>query len=283
LTARNSPPNHARVLMLKKIFCILAVAVCAGFRSQAADHYQLKLGMQTWTLRNLKFEDAMDLCAKYKIKYVQLIPNHVNPDASREELQRKKDYILSKGLIPYTFGVAKTSLNKEENRKLFEFSKFMGMKVIVVEPADFKILDQLEELAKEYDIKIAIHNHDVRSMYGNPLVVRNVLKHRDPHIGVCLDAGWVASGRFDVPKTFKEYEGRVYDIHLKDKKVESTPTGDKYTDTFLGDGDAKLAELFKVAKESNYQGVFAIETDKDLKDPTEHVAKAVDFVERNKP
>jgi sugar phosphate isomerase/epimerase len=276
-------PSNQGIPMLKRSLAILTVSLTAFLPSQAADDGEFKLGMQTWSLRNLSFEDAMNLCVKEKIKYVQLIPGHVNPSASKEELQRKKDFMLEKGLIPYTFGVAGTSLNKEENRKLFEFAKFMGMKLIVVEPGDFKILDQLEELAKEYDIKVAIHNHDVRSMYGNPLVVKNVLKHRDPHIGVCMDAGWVASGRFNVPKIFKEYEGRVYDIHLKDKKVESTPSGDKYTDTFIGEGDAKLAELFKVAKEMHYDGVFAIETDNNLKDPTEHVEKAVAFVEKNKP
>jgi L-ribulose-5-phosphate 3-epimerase len=269
--------------MLKKYFAILSLVFCGLFRAQAADHYELKLGMQTWTLRNLSFEQALDFCVQHKIKYLELIPNHINPNASKEELQRKKDLILQKGLVPYTFGVAGSSLNKEENRKLFEFAKFMGMKLLVFEPGDFKILDNLEELAKEYDIKVAIHNHGITSMYGNPAVVRNVLKHRDRHIGVCLDAGWVASARFDPAKVFKEYEGRVYDIHLKDKKVEPTPKGDSSKDTFLGEGDARLADLLRALKAAKYDGIVAIETDKDLKDPTEHVTKAIEFVEKNKP
>jgi sugar phosphate isomerase/epimerase len=268
----------------RKFLALLAAALAlANAATFAADDYDLKLGMQTWTLRNLSFEEAVDFCAKHKIKYMQLIPNHVDPNAPKAELQKKKDLMTSKGLVPYTFGVAGTSMNKEENRKLFEFAKFMGMKMIVVEPGDYKILDNLEELAKEYDIKVCIHNHDIKSPYGNPLVTRNLIKHRDPRIGVCMDAGWVASTRIDVPKTFREYNGRVYDIHLKDKKVTGGPNGDTWVDTFLGEGDAKLGELFKALKEAKYDGVVAIETDNNLKDPTEHVTKAIEFVNKNKP
>jgi sugar phosphate isomerase/epimerase len=229
-------------------------------------------------LRNLTFEQSVEFCAKHHIKYLQLIPNHLDVNASKEDWQKKKDLIEKNGLIAYTFGVAGTSLNHEENKKLFECARFFGMKVIVVEPGDFKIFDDLEQLAKEYDIRVAIHNHGITSMYGNPLVVRNVLKHRDPHIGVCMDAGWIASSRLDPSKVFKDYNGRVYDVHLKDKKVECTSRGDASHDTFLGEGDAKLADLLKTLQEAKWDGVMAIETDNDLKDPTEHTEKAIEFV-----
>jgi hypothetical protein len=40
----------------------------------------LKLGMQTWTLRNLDFEQSVKFCAKHGIKYLQPIPNHLDLD-----------------------------------------------------------------------------------------------------------------------------------------------------------------------------------------------------------
>ena len=243
--------------------------------------HELKLGMQTWTLRNLTFEQAVEFCAKHKIKYLQLIPNHIGLNDSKERWQKKKELIEKNGLVAYTFGVAPTSLDKEQNRKLFECAKFFGMKLIVVEPNDFRILDSLEELAKEYDIKVVIHNHDLKSLYGNPNVVKNLIKHRDKRMGVCMDAGWIASGRMDPSKVFKEYEGRVYDIHLKDKDVTSSERGDTWKDTFLGEGDAKLPELLTTLHDADYDGVIAIETDNNLKDPTEHTLKAIEFVKKN--
>ncbi|MDX1951808.1 MAG: sugar phosphate isomerase/epimerase [Verrucomicrobiota bacterium] len=261
--------------MLKRLLSILIAGLFLA-SSHAAEE-GVKIGIQTWTLRNLNFEQSIQFAAKHGIKYLQLIPNHINPNGSREEWQQKKTQMEQLGLIPYTFGVAATSMQKEENRKLFEFAKFMGMKLIIVEPGDYRILDNLEELAKEYDIKVAIHNHGIKSPYGNPLVVRNLIMHRDSRMGVCMDTGWITSARFDAAKTFQEYQGRVFDIHLKDKKVAHTPTGDVATDTFIGEGDTKFDELFKVLKESKYNGVLAIETDNNLKDPTEHVSKALSF------
>lgn len=261
----------------------LCVGLLLGQSATARAEDELKIGVQTWTLRNLNFDQVVEFCVKHKIKYLQLIPNHINPNAPKEELAQKKAILEKNGLIPYTFGVAGTSLDKEVNRKLFEFCKFMGMKLLVVEPNDFKILDVLEELAKEYDIKVVIHNHGINSLYGNPQVVRNLVKHRDSRMGVCMDVGWVASGRFNVPKSYEEYSDRVYDIHLKDKKVISGPNGDRHEDVFIGDGDAKLPELFKALKKAKYDGVLAIETDKNLPDPTEHIEKALQFIQANKP
>lgn len=266
---------------MKSFFSKCAAIALVSCLFAAAQAQELKLGMQTWTLRNLSFDQVVDFCAKHQIKYVQLIPDHIGLNKSKEEWQKKKDAMEKAGLIPYTFGVAGTSLSKEENRKLFEAAKFFGMKLIIVEPPDFKIFDSLEELAKEYDIKVAVHNHGITSMYGNPLILRTILKHRDPHIGVCLDAGWIASSRMDPSKVFKEYNGRVYDIHLKDKKVNNTSKGDVATDTFLGEGDADLKKLLSTLQEAKWDGVIAIETDNNLKDPTEHTTKAIEFVKAN--
>jgi len=272
---------------MKRFFASFAL-ICGllafgSSRAFAADDYELKIGVQTWTLRNLNFDQVVEFCVKHKIKYLELIGNHMDPKAPMEETRRKKEILDKNGLIAYSFGVAGTSLDKEDNRKLFEFAKFMGMKLIIVEPGDFKIFDSIEQLAKEYDIKVAVHNHGITSTYGNPSTLKNLIKYRDSRIGACLDVGWTASARLDPVKVYRDFNGRVYDIHLKDKKVSNTPKGDVAKDVFIGEGDANLKEFFKVLKETHYDGVLAIETDNDLKDPTEHIEKALAFVQANKP
>src|SRR2546430_4894775 len=106
------------------------VVACLIVASARAD--DLKLGVQTWTVRNLSFNQVVEFCAKHHIQYVQLIPNHLGLDDSKEEWQKKKDAMEKAGLIPYTFGVAQTSLDKEKNRRLFDCARFFGMKLIVV-------------------------------------------------------------------------------------------------------------------------------------------------------
>ena len=271
--------------MLKSILkttlaCLLAITVWAPHASAQGN---IQLGIQTWTLRNLNFDQAVEFAVKHGIKNLQLIGNHLDPYAPAAEIQSKRAILEKNGLTAYTFGVTGTSLDKEKNRKLFEFAKTMGMKLIIVEPPDFKIFDQLEELVKEFDIKIAIHNHGIKSLYGNPTVVRNVIKHRDPRIGVCLDVGWVTAAGFDAAKVFKEYEGRVYDIHLKDKKVEAALGEDVAVDSMIGKGSANYKGLIAELKKADWHGVMAIETDSQqfaLK-PGEFVDGAVQFFSEN--
>lgn len=264
-------------LLRSLLACVAALTLAPV--SPAAD-YQPKLGIQTWTLRNMNFDQVVEFATKHQIKQLQMIGNHMDPHAPVAETRRKKAILDQHGLVCYTFGVAGTSLDQAKNRQLFEFAKELGIKVIVVEPGDFKILDLLEELVKEYDIRIAIHNHGITSLYGNPTVVKNLLRHRDPRMGVCMDVGWVTSARFDAAKVFRDYEGRVYDIHLKDKKVNNTPNGDVATDTKIGEGDANYNGLFAELKKANWDGVLAIETDSGAfaGSPDGFVAAAKEFV-----
>jgi len=157
----------------------------------------------------------------------------------------------------------------------------MGIRLIIVEPGDFSIWDNLEALAKEYDIKVAVHNHGLKSLYGNPAVVKQIIQHRDPRIGVCMDVGWITSAGFDAAKVYRDYNGRVFDLHLKDKRVEKTQGDDVSFDTHIGEGQANYKGLFAELHQSGYSGRLAIETDSGdfAKNPNDFVAKAKAFVD----
>jgi sugar phosphate isomerase/epimerase len=265
---------------------LVAVAIaCFAFPAPRprAQPYDVPVGIQTWTLRRLTFEQAVGFAVRNKIKYVQMYGAHLDPKAPPEESRRKKKILDENGLVLYAFGVAETTLDKGENRKLFEFAKLMGVKLIIVEPPEFEVFDNLEELVKEYDIRIAVHNHGGESLYGNPAVLRNLLKRRDPRIGVCLDAGWVTGAGFDAEDVFRRWGGRVFDIHLKDVRVSCAGNRTAITNVPVGAGDANLKGLLRALKDLRYAGVLAVETDADLKDATEFVTGAVRFVEANKP
>ncbi len=228
----------------------------------------------------MKFEEVVEFAVKHGITHLELISAHLDPNAPPEESRRKKAILEQKGLVAYSFGVNRTSLDKEENRKLFEFAKLMGMKLIVVEPRNMAEWDNLEELVKEYDIKLAIHNHGTGSVYGDPATVKSVLAKRDRRIGVCLDIGWVTAAGFDAAAVFRDYGDRVYDMHFKDKVTEPDAKG-KATpvDTEIGKGKANYAGLFAEIKKSKWSGVLAIETDSQAfaADPNRLVSEAKTF------
>jgi sugar phosphate isomerase/epimerase len=245
-----------------------------------ADNPAFTVGIQTWTLRNMNFDEVVNFAVKHKVKYLQMIDKHMNPRAAEEETKSKKAILDKNGLVCYSFGVNRTSGKKEENRKLFEFARLMGIKIIIVEPGDMGQWDNLEELVKEYDIELAIHNHGLGTPYGDPEKVKKVLNSRDSRIGVCLDVGHVTGAGFDAAKVFREYGARVYDIHLKDKKVEDADGKKVIKDVMIGTGHANYHGLFEELRKAKWNGVLAIETDNGdyAKSPEEYVSGALKFV-----
>jgi len=228
----------------------------------------------------MTFDQVVAFAVKHNIKQLQFIAAQLDPKGTREESLRKKAVLEQNGLTAYTFGVAGTSLDKEDNRKLFEFAKLMGIAVIIVEPKEATQWDNLEELVKEYDVKLAIHNHGTGTVYGDPATVRQVLAKRDHRIGVCLDVGWVTAAGFDAAEVFRSYGDRVYDIHFKDKVVETSADGKKVPlDTEIGKGAANYKGLFAEIKQSGWPGTMAIETDSKAfaEDPNRLVAEAKVF------
>jgi sugar phosphate isomerase/epimerase len=285
---------------MKTPFRLLSLAVLALsfiLSSARAAEAGPQLGIQTWTCRYMTFDEVVDFATKHQIKYVQMIAAHIDPKGTKEETLRKKAILDQRGLVCYTFGVNGTSMNKEENRKLFEFAKLMGIKLIIVEPKNMAEWDNLEELVKEYDIKLAIHNHGTGTAYGDPETVKKVLAARDPRIGVCLDIGWATAAGFNAAKVFREYNGRVFDMHLKDKRVEPAapgamvedkkggkkPAGPTVLDVEIGTGQAAYKELFAEIKKAKWSGVMAVETDNGgfQKDPNTLVAGAAKFFKAN--
>lgn len=275
-----------RALSLLRSALIVAALVAlpltqaAAATAKASEASGPKLGLQTWTCRNMDFDQVVAFALKHGVTQLQFIAKHMDPKAPAEETLRKKAILDKNGLSVYTFGVNGTSTNKEDNRKLFEFAKLVGIKLIIVEPKKMEEWDNLEQLVKEYDIKLAIHNHGTGTVYGDPATVKKVLAARDARIGVCLDIGWITAAGFDAAEVFRGYGNRVFDMHLKDK---TTSTDDKgkatAVDTEIGKGKANYAGLFAEIKKSKWSGVMAIETDSKAfaEDPNRLVSEAKTF------
>lgn len=273
--------KHCPTYGLRLVVLMACIAVLSP-GSLSAQDFTKQLALQTWTMRNMDFDDMVDFAVKMDIEYLQMWSSrsggHMDPSAPWEQIKRQKDILDRNGLKVYSFGVTRLTKNEEELREAFEFAKYMGVEVITAEPSAYRQLDLLEAFAIVYDIKVALHNHDIYSPYGNPEVVRNLLEGRDPRLGVCLDAGWMTTTRLDVEEVYRQYGDRVLDIHLKDKIVTPSEEGDQYTDVDIGTGDANLVGLFKAMRETGYTGRIAIETDQDLQDPTAFVQGAIAFV-----
>jgi len=278
---KNRPSFPMEIRLLCLLFACFTLAALAPAATEAAP----RIGLQSWTCRNMGFDEVVAFAGAHGIKYLQLIDRHIDPFDPPGENLRKKAVLEAHGLVCYTFGVAATFPDKEQNRRLFEFARLMGIKLIVVEPRDQAIWDNLEELVREYDIRLAIHNHGRGTTYGDPEQVKTVLADRDPRIGVCLDIGHASGAGYDVAQVFREYGAdRVFDLHLKDKRIEKSAGGkDVSKDVAIGAGVSNYAGLFAELRQANWNGVMAIETDSAefARSPGEFVDKAAAFVRAN--
>jgi len=67
--------------------------------------------------------------------------------------------------------------------------------VLVAEPNP-DALDVVEKLCKEYNIKVAIHEHKKPNQYWDPAFVLAAIKDRGPLLGACADGRALGPFRF---------------------------------------------------------------------------------------
>ena len=102
--------------------------------------------------------------------------------------QEFKSRVSDLGLsIPSVF--AEFNGEPDQAKRLFEFWKDIGTEVIVAEPPAGSY-DMLEKLCEEYNMKLALHNHQrTKSEYWSPEIVLQICATRGPRIGACADVG----------------------------------------------------------------------------------------------
>jgi sugar phosphate isomerase/epimerase len=178
-------------------------------------------------------------------------------------------------------GVVKPGINEAESRKIFEGAKRLGISVLVAEPEVHDnpaelgpVMDVMEKLAKEYNIKVAIHNHPgPRNFYWNPDTVAAAVKGRSPLLGACADVGhWVRSG-LDPVECLKKLEGRVIALHFKDLSERGPKAHDVPWGTGISNAKAMLVEL----QRQKFQGAFCVEYEANWENSSPEIAKCVEW------
>jgi hypothetical protein len=169
-------------------------------------------------------------------------------------LVRKK--LAEAGMEVVGYGVVDIGRTEPEMRKAFEFARKIGIQVIATEPedADFPVLDKL---VKEYDIRIAVHNHPEPAKYAKPQTVVDRIKGLDDRIGACADPGHWMRGGIRPLDALSLLKGRTIDVHLKDRSDFGTDK--KVDDVAIGEGKAGLRDMLAELTRQDYAGYLTIE------------------------
>jgi sugar phosphate isomerase/epimerase len=269
----------------------------ASNAASAADKLGWQMAIHAYTFRKFSIFECIDKTAALGLKYMSL-SGSVSLDGSNSlttvQLSDKdadaiRAAAAAKGIKLVNIGVVQLPPDEAKSRKVFEFAKKMGIDTLVAEPEP-AALDTVEKLCKEYNIKVAIHDHPKPSHYWNPDTVLEAVKGRTPLMGSCADTGhWLRSG-LDPVECLKKLEGRVICLHFKDlvldepkpqdttaakkeKKSQSRSMHDVPWGTGVGNVKAQMAEL----KRQHFQGVFGVEYEYHWENSMPEIAECVKF------
>jgi sugar phosphate isomerase/epimerase len=135
-------------------------------------------------------------------------------------------------------------------RPKFEYLKAAGIPIAVCAPTH-QNLPRLEKFVKEYNIKLAIHNHGPEDHnFPSPFDVLAAVKDLDPRIGLCMDLGHSLRAGADVVAAIHAAGPRLYDIHIKDL-ADATA---KESQVAVGEGVMPVRAVFQALIETKYPG-----------------------------
>ena len=224
----------------------------------ASEKLGLKLALQCYTFRMVSFFETVDLAAKMGIKYLEIYPGQNVKPGSKEKIgtnmsektvaEIKKKLADAGGLKLVAFGVAGIPTDEKGARKMFDWAKGLGIEVLVTETTPNDVIDKL---TKEFNIKVALHNHP------NSWPAEKVLKACEncgPLVGACADTGhWMRANRIPV-ETLRKLKGKIMSLHIKDLNEFI-----KGHDVPWGKGKGNMKGILRELKDQCFTGYLSIE------------------------
>ena len=279
---------------LKTLTCSLAVTVTLLVGSAAAgapipDDCKIggfALGCQAYTFNRFSAFEAIEKTALAGGKIIEFYPGQklslaqpdlkLHHDASAETIAAVKAHLAKNGVRAVNYGVV-GGKDEAEWRQIFEFARKFDLYAITTE--DVPHLDIIEKLVKEFDIRVAYHEHarqpnNPKYELWDPNYVLSLVKHRDKRIGACADTGhWATSGLkpLDCVKLLK---GRIISAHLKDR----AEIGRQMPDVVYGTGVSDIKAILKELKRQKFQGNISIEYEANWDNSVPDVAQCVGYV-----
>jgi len=159
-------------------------------------------------------------------------------------------------------------------RRKFEYCKLAGIPLMIAGPTP-ETLPRLERFVKEYDIKIAIHNHGPEDKYfPSPLDALKAVKDLDPRMGVCIDVGHTARTGTDVAEAIQKVGPRLYNVHMKDLAIASS----KEIQVAVGDGSLAVERIFAALIAIGYPGYVDLEYEINEDNPMPGMIKSFAYM-----
>ena len=236
----------------------------------------IHLGLASYTFRNFPRAQMIAWMKQLNITGLNAkdAKDHLPQDPAAEA-QAVSDYEAN-GIHLHAAGAIYFQKDDDDDiRAKFEYCKRAGVKVIVAGDPAPATLPRVEKFVKEYDIKIAIHNHGPEDkIFPSPLDVLKFVKSMDPRMGCCIDVGHCVRAGTDVIAAIKAAGPRLFNIHMKDL----TSFTDKESQVAVGRGKMPIHQIFESLKEINYSGWVDLEYEVHGDDPMPGVTESFAYM-----
>ena len=263
------PVARRRVLQLAGLAAAarlvpVSAADAAAILPPAGSSSPLKIGIASYSLRKFPLDRVLASCKEMGVKYITLKDVHLARTDPPETTRALRKKIEDAGLTIMGGGTLTWKANDEaEIRKDFEYARNGGFPLMVCSPAP-ETLDTLEKLVKEYDIKIAIHNHGPEDKwYPAPKDALAKLQNRDPRMGICMDIGHAVRAGADIVQSVSLAGPRLLDLHVKD--LADMKNRDSQVE--VGKGLLDIPGLFRALVRSRFAGHVSLEYEINADDP----------------
>jgi sugar phosphate isomerase/epimerase len=236
----------------------------------------IKLGIATYSLRSFDRPTAIGMLKKLQVKYISIKDVHLKLDESADDLRaHRKEF--DDAVLTVTSGGNVDMSNGESIEYLrpkFEYAKNAGLPMMVCAPTHANIKN-VEALVKEYNIRIAIHNHGPEDKhFPSPQSVLEVVRPLDKRCGLCMDIGHATRAGADIVKSAAEAGDRLFDMHVKD--LANGTNRESQVD--IGDGILPFPALFQQLHKMGYTGCVNMEYEINAKDPMQGMLRSLSYM-----
>lgn len=224
----------------------------------------IRFGIATYSLRSFRRDAAIRMIRQMGIRYADVKEFHLPYNDSLQELAAGRKQFDDAGVEVIGGGNITLKENDEASlRRYFDYARTCRFGMMICAPTH-ENLPFVEKLAKEYNVKIAIHNHGPEDkQFPTPHSVLSAVKEMDERMGLCIDIGHTARTGDDIVESIAAAGPRLFEMHFKDLKQQ----GSKESQCVVGDGVLPIPAIFRELRKIGYRGVCSLEYEIDEDDP----------------
>ena len=246
--------------------------VSGSAAASSGSNLPFSLAIAGYSFAKIPLDQSLEMMKRVGVKYLGVKDFHLPLDSTQEVIDQTLAKMRSSGVEPY--GVGPIYMRSQEAvDKAFAYARRVGTGLVVGVP-DVPLLPYVEKKVKEYDMRLAIHNHGPDlPLYPGAGDVWKEIKDLDPRIGFCLDiAHSVRLGEDPFEDTLK-YRDRIFDFHIWD--VDKPEKAGWCVEA--GRGIIDFPGFFRILRDIKFSGTCSLEYGKDMNDPLPGIAESIGY------